>query len=355
MDEKSNSDRASVISRRNYLKSASALGISAVGIQSVHAEGDSTELIVTRSSEGPAETRVVPTEWYTQTQKAKQKAEELENQLLNQPGVVSIGIGIGNSTIGGLKEKVIQVGLEGESTVASIPEHVGGIDVQVKANVSTEYQCYEGPYDTLRGGIALDSDYGSGSACCRVYRNGTPYLLTARHVFTDDGSRCGNTGNGYAYQGINYIGSEKDSKPHHDSLWINVTNDDVTLSDQIIDESAYVEGWVTQAGLDTYSSDDTTLHKRGISTCKETYTVDSYDNTLNIDCGEHTEVVYYNGNSDAGDSGGIIYFISDEGKAYVSGLLSGEVTVDCGWYCSDTYTFGSAAYAMNSQYDLNFD
>lgn len=68
-----------------------------------------------------------------------------------------------------------------------------------------------------------------------------------------------------------------------------------------------------------------------------------------------TEVVHYNGNSKKGDSGGIIYFVSDAGTAFVSGILSGQRTVDCGVLCSKDVVFGSAAYAMNNQYGLDFD
>jgi hypothetical protein len=268
--------------------------------------------------------------------------------------VASIGIGTGESTIGGLKEKVLQLNLKGESATANIPEHVDGIDVQVKTNASTEYySCYEKTYETLKGGISLSSDYGTGSACCRVYKGGTPYLLTARHVFTDDGTPCGNTGSN-AYQGANFVGDVEGSKSTHDSLWINI-NDQVSLSDGIIDESADVKGWVTQSGLDTYSSDGTTLHKRGVETCKGSYTVDSYDNSLSNNCGNHTAVVDYNGDGGPGDSGGIIYFVSDKGNAFVSSLLSGGRTVDCGYFCSKEVVFGSAAYAMNNQYGLDFD
>jgi len=355
MDEKSSTGSGVLFSRRKYLKTASALGISAIGVQSVHAKGDRTEVVVTRDSDGPVGTRIVPTEWYNQTQKARRKSNELKEQLLNHPDVASIGIGTGDSTIGGLKEKVIELSLEGDSTSANIPEHVDGTNVEVKTNASTEFQsCYEKTYDPLRGGISVSSDYESGSACCRVYKGGTPYLLTALHVFTDTTGPCGNTGDGNAYQGINFIGNIAGSRTNHDSVWINI-NDQVSLNDGIVDESANVKGWVTQSGLDTYSSDGTTLHKRGVTTCKDTYTVDSYDNSISLSCGNQTEVVYYNGNAEKGDSGGIIYFISDAGNAFVSGLLSGTRTVDCGYFCSNDVVFGSAAYAMNNQYDLNFD
>lgn len=354
MDDESKDESGVPFSRRKYLKAASALGISAVGVQSVHAEGDRTELVVTRNSDGPVGTRVVSTKWYNQAQKAKGEANTLKRQLLGHSDVASIGIGTGDSTIGGLKEKVIEISLERDSTSASIPEHVDGIDVRVKSNASTEFQCYEDTYDTLQGGISIRSDYESGSACCRVYKGGTPYLLTALHVFTDTEGPCGSTGDGTAYQGLNLVGSVEDSKTSHDATWINI-NDQVSLSDGIIDESANVKGWVTQSGLDTYSSDGTTLHKRGVSTCKENYTIDSYDNSFNLNCGNMTEVVHYNGDSERGDSGSIVYFISDAGNAFVSGLLSGRRTVDCGYFCSKDVAFGSAAYAMNDQYGLNFD
>lgn len=348
------SDTIDQISRRQYLKTASALGLGAVGVQSVHAEGDRTKVVVTRDADGPVDTRAVPTKWYDHTQRARTKSDALKEQLLSQSDVASVGIGTGESTIGGLKEKVIEVSLKGESTTANIPEHVDGIDVRVNTNESTEYHCYENTYDTLKGGISLSSSYGTGSACCRVYRDGTPYLLTARHVFTDTGTPCGSTGSS-AYQGSNYIGSVQGSRTRHDSLWIDVTNSDVSLSDSIVDETADVRGWVTQSGLDTYSSDGTNLQKRGINTCKETYTVDSYDNTVNLNCGSQKKVVHYNGDSGSGDSGGPIYYVSDEGEAFVSGILSGERSVSCGVFCSKNVVFGSAAYAMNNQYGLNFN
>lgn len=353
MDEKSITDGRETINRRRYLKTAGVLGISAVGVRSVHAEGDRVEVVVTRDSDGPVGTRQVPTKWYNQTQKARKKSDLLKQQMLGDPDVASVGIGTGESTIGGLKEKVVEVSLKGESTTASIPESVDGIGVEVKTNASTEFHCYDNTYQTLKGGISVSSDYEKGSACCRVYKGGTPYLLTARHLFTSNSSPCGSTGTN-AYQGANLIGSPKGSKAKHDTLWIDI-NDQVSMNDGIIDESADVKGWVTQSGLDTYSSDGTTLRKRGISTCDRDYTVDSYDNSVSLSCGTMTEVVHYNGNSKKGDSGGIIYFVSDAGTAFVSGILSGQRTVDCGVFCSKDVVFGSAAYAMNNQYGLDFD
>lgn len=124
MDGNSIIDDSSVISRRRYLQTVSALGVSAVSAQSTRAEGDVTEIVVTRDSDGPVGTRVVPTKWYNHTQKTRKTSDSLKQRLLGHTDIASIGIGTGESTIGGLKEKVIEVSLEGKRTPSTVGSYV---------------------------------------------------------------------------------------------------------------------------------------------------------------------------------------------------------------------------------------
>lgn len=344
MGEKSTQSNG--MKRRTYLRTVGAVGLTLGSAQTVgaeHTNDDTVELVLTRTSEGPAKTREVPAAWHNQVRTAKARAKDLEQKLLSNPGVASVGVGVGESSIGGLREKVIKVGLTGTSTRASIPEQVDGVSVEVETNEGRNYQCYEGSYSPLRGGISIESGSGAtGSICCRCWANGWR-IFTVRHIFTDTGLPCGSIPDDGAYRNGTRIGTIKGSSVEHDAIWIQ-TNDNFTMSDGIVDESEDIAGWVTESGLDTYSSDGTTMHKRGITTCKETYTIDSYNKTYDNGCGTiHQDLVDYNGNSDPGDSGGTIYLKGDsDGKAWLTSPLSGELD-------SNIDVFGSAAYAIKNQ------
>lgn len=357
MNDNNGSDRRRSINRRRYLKATGALGLGVGGVERVAAGGDTTEVVVARTRAGPAETRRVPTKWYEHTRRARDRLDDVRGRFGRRQGVASVGLGTGEGTIGGLKEKKIEVHLDGSRVPANLPDQAGGIPVDVANGSSGRYLCYTGSYDPLRGGISIENGEGTeATACCRVWDGGEPCLLTVRHLFTDGPEPCDSIPDAYAYRHGDRIGVFKDNIKKHDAFWVSLFSG-YSVSDDIVAETATVEGWVTQSGLDTFSSDGTTLRKRGIDTCKETYTIRSYGNTLNTSCNpNHQDVVFYEGgDANPGDSGSPVYYVADGGGAFLSSILSAIHYVDCGFFCTKEVYAGSAAHAIQDESGIDFD
>jgi hypothetical protein len=60
-----------------------------------------------------------------------------------------------------------------------------------------------------------------------------------------------------------------------------------------------------------------------------------------------TEQAELNGLVYSGDSGGIVYFVSDAGNAFVGNIISHHDGSD--------YTYGATAYAINDLHGYSFD
>lgn len=353
--------------RRTYLKGLGATGIGLGILPTVRGGGNRKEIVLTRKDERPTETAHVPMKWYQHTKHAEMVGEELTNQLIDEPGVASVGIGTGESSIGGLRRKVVEVGLHGDATTTAIPERIRGIPVRVNEDLSINYQCYTGSYKTLQGGISChdppdDGTARQGTICCRVYDGGKEHLLTARHLFTSDGTGCTDGGTSFAgtsvYRDGAVVGTIADGSVEHDIVWAEIDSDN-DINGDIVQEKAPVGGHVTKDGLSTFASDSQSVDFRGVASCENTFTVDSYDNSFSCDSGVVlTELVYYDASdfTEDKDSGGPIYYVNSSGEACITGILSGIVhDVDCGFLCTKDVEFGAAAYAIHDFWNLTFD
>lgn len=349
---RSDSEKGIESSRRKYLKGIGITGVGMAGYaaQSSASSNDTTEIVTLRDSDGPVETEKVSTEWWEQVQTARKVRDGLEKRYEDENDIVLVGLTVGERSIGGKLMKQVRVGTRGPSTNVNIPEEVDGVSIVVENDVSMDWEaCYLNNYDPAKGGVALNSDYGGGSACCAAYKDGNQYMMSARHVFLDSGNGCDNTeAQGEPmYQVEDYFGDVSDEYLEHDSVFVTPASDE-GVSDGIVNESAPIEGWVTQSGLDSFSSDGTTVKGRFAASCTATAQIDSYDNTYS--CSNNallTELVELDGDyTQGGDSGGIIYFVSDKGNAFVVNLHSGDLV--------DNHSSGAAAYAIHEYQGYSF-
>ena len=337
-----NAGRFSLTTRRGFTALAGSTALATLGVFSASARNSNKkELVITRTSDGPGLKETVPQEWYDHSKKAREKAQRMKEEKLNKPGVVSVGVDLGEAAIGGLRRKTIGIGVEGDGSPAQIPEHVDGIPVKVRQNASPKYECYDGSYSSLRGGIAIDArnnGNADSSITCRAWDDGWK-ILTARHLLTDNYKPCGSINDADIHRNGSKIGTEYDNASEYDAVWLDV-DDDHFMSSKIVDESEEIIGWVTKDGIDLHSSDGTTHHFRARVTCSEECTIGGYDQTVSEDCGTQESVVIYNGSSEDGDSGGIRYFKGDDdddGDAWLTSIHSGT---------KNDIPFGSAGYAI---------
>lgn len=363
MTDHNDSGDDGTIKRRTYMSNLGAVGVGLGPVLSVREEGDRKEIVVTRNADGPTETTRVPLDWYRHMKHAEKVADRLTDHLINEPGVASVGIGTAESSIGGMRRKAIEVGLHGDSTPVAIPDRVEGIPVQVDRNVSVEYHCYTGSYNTLKGGISCEDPDGvvEGNICCRVYDGGNEHILTVRHLFTSDESACTDGHTVFegtsVYRNGNSIGTIADGSVEHDIVWATPdSNNDI--NGRIVDESAPVSGHVTKSGVSTFASNSQSVDFRGRKSCQTTHNVQSYDNTLSCDSGVVlTELIHFDSSDlvELGDSGGPFYHVNSSGDACITGILSGVRNVNCGGFSCDAVAFGAAAYAINNHHGLTFD
>ena len=187
--------------------------------------------------------------------------------------------------------------------------------------------------------------------CCRVERNGTKYMLTARHLFTSSGSGCDtdDVRGMSAYQNGDYYGTVEDHFTEHDAVITKLDSGGSrdSTSRTIVNQSGGICGHLTYNGLDYYASNNETIQFRGCHSGTLTPDIKSYNNSVTCDTNiVLTEQVYLDANTSGGDSGGIHYEDSS-GEQYVSNIHSGEL--------SSGEAFGAAAAGMNEYDNLTFD
>jgi hypothetical protein len=252
-------------------------------------------------------------------------------------------------------------------TEAEIPEKVNGIPVQTKHRLP--YQdggcnhsdtCYESDYDPISGGVRIGSDYTWGSACCRVEKDGSEYLMGARHVFIDDSntqdSCSSNSADGEsAYQNGDYYGFVSEEFPKYDAVLTKLDsaygNRD-SIGGYIVDQQGSVEGHVTKDGVDAMIADDNSesVEKRGVTHCANTGQVESRETNYCSNINKKGLIRSTNDFGD-GDSGGPVYDVNTvnlDKHLYIVNIATQYPSSDC------NNGYGSAAYAMNNEYGVTF-
>lgn len=332
------------INRRKCLKSITAGSISATFVGQASGKGPTKTIVVADSLDGSKKTREASKSWYNHTLAVERKAENLKDRILKDPTVSSIGVDRAESATGGFRNKSIRVGLKKRSTNATIPEDIGGTPVNVHENESEKYNCYSGSYDDLKGGITVES----GTLTGRAYnsRESEWQMVTARHLFKKcDTSSLEGTD---VYRGWEKIGTIDTDMVEYDAVSFTPTT---SYSDEIVDEDANIDYYITEDGVRTYQSDGTTFKARGKIACSTSgLTINSYDNDLVL-CDDNGQIqhdmIYIDQHfSDDGDSGGPIYL--DEGnEAQMLMLISGGIDTD-----GSSYSFGSSAYSLHETWDV---
>lgn len=346
--------------RRSYLgKVGGTIGIGAIGFTGLGAasEGDTTEIVTVRNGDGPVKTEQVPTDWYERELRAREGSRQLKEQYLDEKDIVLVGIIAGEKEIQGLRVSDLRVGIKGSSTEADVPAEVNGIPVKVETNIKPPTpRCYEKDFETTPAGAGVlgetgQGDYQGGTATCRAIKNGTHYLMTANHIFHDEGEEnlwdCQeDMVDREVGQYTSLFGYVSAHHPTHD-IAVAPPESNRGIDDNIVDEDSTINGWVTKDGVSAFKSDNRLIRARGTTTCTWADVIDSYDNTQSPNNCNFSDLIYFeNAKSDSGDSGGPYYFEDDQGEhSYLVGPLSATVS---------GHDYAPAAYAINNDYGYEF-
>lgn len=363
---KSNDSHTNIaVNRRQYLTGVGGVGLGISGIQTSQAKSETTEVVIARDTEGPRVTRTVPTAWYTHLQHVLEQAKLLREQLLDVPGVISVGVGNAPNSINSLNKKQIQIHTSEKSIEGKIPDRFNGVTTDIISNVDFEFNSTT----KIKGGdfIAVieenekDGDQFLGSracsACMRIYDNGVgPYVLTARHTFTKYGTAGGpiqarDVANDTFEE--KHIGDLVSHREDHDAAWFEIKDGvDYEAVPKPNDWVETIEGWVTESGLQTFASGGDTIYFRGKTTGSETYTVNSTGH--DVKDSPLTDVVAYDGpDTQDGDSGGIFFWSggTSDGEAWLCSLCSGTLDLV---NKNDKWPGGASGDAMNAAYGLDY-
>lgn len=349
------------INRRRFLK---ATGISAIGATGVgtlpnrgSAEGNGTVTITTvAAGNKPVIQKEVPADWWTYEEQAKLVSTQLKDRFADVAGVDGVGIGTLNQTISGRRISNVEVYVNPNGTDAKIPDRVNGVEVMIRDTVQGTLTCNEGNFDIMPGGVTIESSSGDQvTSTCEVERSGTFYMMTAAHLFTCNQSSI--TGDP-AYQSGRYLGDVVDYDFNQD--WAIVKRDSSSkvtdLDNEIEDYAGILAGYTTESGLHDLKSNNTTVYKQGITTCKESGQVERYNVSVSNSCNSisSNDYVETSATQDFGDSGGPVfdqftyngcYYISIISLATLAGCLSPP--------CSTA--LGAAAYHINNDHNISFD
>jgi hypothetical protein len=325
-------------SRRKALKVVGAGGLTAgVGlVPTVSAGGDDEiEIVVTKERDCVAETRKVPSDWYSHTEQARSAKDSLAGDLEGLTGIHSISRGREEESIEEFSKHNIIVRVSADFDKDVLPDEVDGIPVKVEESERIGLDCNNyynvEPSGEIYGGIRWDAQDGDcGTLCCRVQweNNGSweEFIMSSRHVITDQ--FCDHNdpnGQDWNQYDTTKVGTVEKEWQKYDTVLLNLDDTSRDISPDIVNESRKVVGRVTQNGLDCFKSKNTTIRKRGISTGLELDSIeetgaDSWDCTYNNNI---NGLFITNHDRSGGDSGGPHYYEDDNGYLYLAGMHMG--------------------------------
>jgi hypothetical protein len=366
----------SVVNRRTALQTISSGTATLAGIGSavnvVGADGPTQKIVVLAEGDRSAESRSVSQQWYRHVETARRVNERLKSKYLDQSDVVRVGIGLGDTRIGGLRSHEIVVGIDSEAnsqkddaTPTTVPEEVEGIPVRTEEASRTvptcgepKDDCYMGSYVSY-GGLAVESymnggdDGFYGTSCCRVILNGTKYLMTARHLFTESENKCaddfGSDPQLYL-DGGSFVGKPEHYYKDSDVALVNPSGTDIT--NEVSDEPGKgVVGRVTGDGLSYLSSTGDIIEKRGRCSCRTDGRIKEFGTSES--CGLLSSIdgiVTSSLTQKKRDSGGIVYFEPDTSTEdlYMVNLAMGHPHNDT------SRTIGTSGDYMYKNHDIWF-
>lgn len=348
-------------SRRRVLKSLGAGTLGFGGLSNASVVVGATERatrigILAEGDEIVREVKV-PKRWKTQAEQAARAKRQISNSVGSRSDVHTVGVGNRESTIDGLKKHTVDVQVDAGGDTGGIPDEVNGIPVVVGESGRSKATCYTQDKSSIYGGLGSDgpdNDDSQGTLCCRVFKNGSKYMLGCRHLFVeykDDHDYCSDadTTDEAWWRAGEVAGQVVENYPRHDAVLMDTDDTSEPVTNSIVDESGGITGRVTGDGLEYLKSSSEQVQKRGVETCITAGEVLKIRQELfcSLDSADYIGgVVKSSADQDSGDSGGPVYY-KDEKDLYLVNIATARDP-------DDGYAQGSSANDIFNDQGVTF-
>lgn len=351
------------VTRRAVLKTTGVAGGLAASFQTLPEQVGAAErkqnIVVLREGEEVAKRVSVGQRWYRYLQHARKVLENRQDQLLAMDGVHGVGLERRGSTIDGLRKQALTVHVEPGVTI-DVPGEFDGVEVRQSHEGRPEpaaINCYDVKEDPIPGGVAEADEYtGNSTLCCRGFKNGSKYVIAARHTFTSDGSHCNSedvTGREWHQPDVgDRVGEVAFAWQNNDVALLDTRHSSRTIDNTIHDETGEVVGRVTKDGMDYIKSNNLTLQKRGLNNCREAGNL--LETGMVVGCSGSfdfvDDVARSSPTTEPGDSGGPVYYeeaqTNDTDKLYLANIAS--------FFNDNDETLGASANSMYQERGVTF-
>lgn len=337
-------DRNQSATRRSFLKTASAVGLTvgATGGASAALRSDEVEIPILQRRDEVVKTELVPRKWLEQVRTVENRVKRLATLLEDDSRVRTLGVTAADHGIRGKSAMAVKIRVTGDSIPSAVANVAGDVPVQVETNTdftlgdgdvstsscSPSYNA--GDEDPVKGcsEISREPDCYGGTVNATVTYNGTRYALVPRHVVNSDQTGyCRDGTNGTVYQNDEQLGEVVQEWKELDTVLVDnrYSNRSFPSTGQIVGESGYVRGYVTHDGLSSLVG--TYVNKRGCATGYGDGKITAYDSYYkSCDGWALRDFIENEINTDYGDSGAPIYTYGTYGNQYMVGQV-----YDQGW------------------------
>ena len=366
MSKRNEIGQAMVANRRKFVKtmgiSASAALCGFTGIGS--GVSDEVEIVTHKKGDKPVITKTVPAAWWNHTQEAKKVKSIVRSNYLNKSYVKSTGLSSHDKYYGGKRGFQIKVEVTSNEAKENIPDQQNGIPIntEVSEESTLTASCHGGlNFDTLPGGVVVDEKATTGSQFY-VDLDGDGYytesLLTCLHTF---GDKC-NSHIGTVVEQYEDEWGKVESQSSSNDIALSQPYSGYDVDNGIFEDDdnfIRVQGYVTEAGILDFDSENKTIYKTG----RSTGTVSGYISVSKrgssgcTDYGE--EGIKCDMNQAGGDSGGPIYDRRSGGdEAYMVGYGVAALDFTGNYACNTAKiyanTLGPSAYHIADVFNGQF-
>ncbi len=313
------------------------------------------------AGDGVAREDRVPQAWKAHVETVWAARERLGEQLSDLDGVVGLKVVRSDVEYGGRPGLRLGIEVTGTDADVDLPEDVGGVPISVETALDRGLgACYnDADFDPVPGGVIVEAAEGGafGTACCRVFDDGEPRLLTAAHLWES----CDRDGavDSWTTQNGRPLGPIERYDQHRDVAL--VAPEELNLDDEIKligPERRPVGGAVSEWGLALFLTGDHEVEKIGTSSGRTTGRVtamaveEGWEQCVDFG-GKGVEAEYRNV---PGDSGGPVFY-EHEGEAYlvsVQQMWLREVGTACDDRLAADRGRGTSADHLRDQFGVRF-
>lgn len=288
---------------------------------------DSVTITTVRDETGPLRQKEVTKAWHDHINKVEVVTEKVRKDYKTERGVKGVATIPDEITIGNRNGFQVRVSVDPYTYDGGLPDEVRGIPIKVVEAKETHLGSCGGTIDSIDpvyGGVEID---WSGTCAVPVYDEvaGAERMLTCAHIF----DACSNDITGYS---VNQGGDSFGTVDRYDATadWANVTPVEKTLPDNggILEPDGTIRevyGWHSESAAYDMAQNNDDVWQLGTTTGLDhgymtaINSDDIYEDCVDMD-GEGVEADVEGGD---GDSGGLMYTYTDNGKIVIMSVFQG--------------------------------